>query len=161
MHELPSEIFCYFNLYIYRCALSDGLPQVRVQPSTAVVSSSSETRLICESNDTPTVSVAYWTYVGQRIETNPSIIEMHDNELRIFRFGDTAYTQPGAYACVVSTRYGLLESEPAMLSLPSKSFVCIRLINLTNHRQLVASLSRCRHVCLDTYVQMRPVTIAH
>lgn len=85
---------------------------------------------------------------------------MHDNELRIFRFGDTAYTQPGAYACVVSTRYGLLESEPAMLSLPSKSLVCIRRINLTN-RQLVASLSRCSHVCLDTYVQMRPVTIAH
>jgi hypothetical protein len=51
---------------------------------------------------------------------------MHDKELRIFQFGDTAYTQPGAYACVVSTRYGLLESEPAMLSLPSKSvFSCL------------------------------------
>lgn len=45
---------------------------------------------------------------------------MDGNQLRIFQFGDTAYTQPGAYACVVSTRYGLLESEPAMLSLPSK-----------------------------------------
>jgi hypothetical protein len=50
---------------------------------------------------------------------------MHENELRIFQFGDTAYTQPGAYSCVVSTRYGLLESEPAMLSLPSKSFTLI------------------------------------
>lgn len=108
---------------MHRYARLDGLPQVRVRPSTAVVSSSSETRLVCESSDTPTVSAAYWTYVGQRIEMNPSIIEMHDNELRIFRFGDTAYTQPGAYACVVSTRYGLLESEPAMLSLPSKLFV--------------------------------------
>jgi hypothetical protein len=85
---------------------------------------------------------------------------MHDNELRIFQFGDTAYTQPGAYACVVSTRYGLLESEPAMLSLPSKIFMFIFYINLTN-RQLVASLSRCMHVRIDTYVQMRPVTIAH
>lgn len=98
----------------------DGLPQVRVRPSTAVILSSSETRLRCESNDTPFLSVAYWTHTGQRIELNPSIIEMHDNELHIFQFGDTAYTQPGAYACVVSTRYGLLESEPAMLSLPSK-----------------------------------------
>jgi hypothetical protein len=77
--------------------------------------------LKCESSDTPFLSIAYWTHVGQRIEVNPSIIEMHGNELRIFQFGDTAYTQPGAYACVVSTRYGLLESEPAMLSLPSKS----------------------------------------
>ena len=56
-----------------------------------------------------------------------------NNELRIFQFGDTAYTQPGAYACVVSTEYGLLESEPAMLSLPSKSFIVFPLnIILTN-----------------------------
>ncbi|CAF1643328.1 unnamed protein product, partial [Adineta ricciae] len=96
-----------------------GLPQVRVRPQTAVIPSSSEAHLICESNDTPFLSVAYWTHVGQRIELNPSIIEMHDNELRIFQFGDTAYTQPGAYACVVSTEYGLLESEPSMLSLPT------------------------------------------
>jgi hypothetical protein len=48
---------------------------------------------------------------------------MHGNELRIFQFGDTAYTQPGAYSCVVSTRYGLLESEPAMLSLPGELFL--------------------------------------
>jgi hypothetical protein len=75
---------------------------------------------------------------------------MHDNELEIFQFGDTAYTQPGAYACVVSTRYGLLESEPAMLSLPSKSYMFILNTNLTI-RQLVASLSRCmyRHICLN------------
>jgi hypothetical protein len=128
----------------------DGLPQVRVRPSTAVIPSSSEARLVCESSDTPIVSVAYWTYVGQRIELNPSIIEMRDNELRIFRFGDTAYTQPGAYACVVSTRYGLLESEPAMLSLPSKSFMFILNINSTS-RQLFASLSRCmcRRICLN------------
>lgn len=81
--------------------------------------------------------MAYWTYVGQRIEMNPSIIEMHDNELRLFRFGDTAYTQPGAYACVVSTRYGLLESEPAMLSLPSKLFVVLIWLpdNLSHHCQ--------------------------
>jgi hypothetical protein len=87
---------------------------------------------------------------------------MHDNELQIYQFGDTAYTQPGAYACVVSTRYGLLESEPAMLSLPSKSFMFILNINLTI-RQLVASLSRCMHACTyrRTHVQMRPVTIAH
>lgn len=52
---------------------------------------------------------------------------MYGNELRIYQFGDTAYTQPGAYACVVSTRYGLIESEPAMLSLPSKSFLSSRL----------------------------------
>ena len=45
---------------------------------------------------------------------------MDGNELRLYQFGDTAYTQPGAYACVVQTEYGLLESEPAMLSLPSK-----------------------------------------
>ena len=99
----------------------DCLPQVRVRPPSAVLPSSSEARLICESIDTPFISVAYWTYIGQRIELNPSIIEMHGNELRLFQFGDTAYTQPGAYSCVVSTRYGLLESEPAMLSLPSKS----------------------------------------
>ena len=103
----------------------DALPQVRVRPATAVLPSSSEARLVCESNDTPFTSVAYWTHIGQRIELNPSIIEMHDNELRIFQFGDTAYTQPGAYACVVSTHYGLLESEPAMLSLPSKSFLVV------------------------------------
>jgi hypothetical protein len=138
----------------------DGLPQVFVRPQTAVLPSSSEARLTCESSDTPFASVAYWTHVGQRIELNPSIIEMHDNELRIFQFGDTAYTQPGAYACVVSTRYGLLESEPSMLSLPSKFFMFILNIYLTN-RQLVASLSRCVSVCTDTYVQMRPVTIAH
>ena len=100
---------------------SDCLPQVRVQPPSAVILSSSEVRLKCESIDTPSLSVAYWTHVGQRIEMNPSIIEMHGNELRIYQFGDTAYTQPGTYACVVSTDYGLLESEPAMLSLPSKS----------------------------------------
>ena len=56
---------------------------------------------------------------------------MHGNELRLFQFGDTVYTQPGAYACVVSTRYGLMESEPAMLSLPSK---LISLIELTVRR---------------------------
>jgi hypothetical protein len=106
---------CFFDL--------DCLPQVHVRPQSAVLLSSSEARLTCESNDTGFVAVAYWTHVGQRIELNPSIIEMHDNELRIFQFGDTAYTQPGAYSCVVSTRYGLLESEPAMLSLPSKSFL--------------------------------------
>ncbi|CAF1157581.1 unnamed protein product [Adineta steineri] len=105
-------------LYIY-LNITDGLPQVRVRPQTAVIPSSSEAHLICESNDTPFISVSYWTHVGQRIELNPSIIEMHENELRIFQFGDTAYTQPGAYACVVSTQYGLLESEPAMLSLPT------------------------------------------
>ena len=99
----------------------DALPQVRVRPATAVLPSSSEARLKCESADSPFLSVAYWTHVGQRIELNPAIIEMHDDELRIYQFGDTAYTQPGAYACVVSTQYGLLESEPAMLSLPSKS----------------------------------------
>jgi hypothetical protein len=99
----------------------DCLPQVRVRPQSAVLLSSSEVRLRCESHDIPFLSVAYWTHIGQRIELNPSIIEMHENELRIFQFGDTAYTQPGPYACVVSTRYGLLESEPAMLSLPSKS----------------------------------------
>lgn len=87
-----------------------------------MILSSSEVRLKCESSDTPSLSVSYWTHVGQRIEMNPSIIEMHGNELRISQFGDTAYTQPGTYACVVSTPYGLLESEPAMLSLPSKSF---------------------------------------
>jgi len=129
----------------------DGLPQVRVRPSTAVIPSSSEARLICESSDTPFVSVAYWTHVGQRIELNPSIIEMHDNELQIFQFGDTAYTQPGAYACVVSTHYGLLESEPAMLSLPSKSFMFILNINLTI-RQLVASLSRCMHAWMYRHI---------
>lgn len=96
------------------------MPQVRVRPQSAVLLSSSEVRLTCESSDTPFVSVAYWTHVGQRIEFNPSVIEMQGNELRIYQFGDTAYTQPGAYSCVVSTRYGLIESEPAMLSLPSK-----------------------------------------
>jgi len=105
----------------------DCLPQVRVRPQSAVLLASSEVRLICESNDLPFKSVAYWTYIGQRIELNPSIIEMHENELRIFQFGDTAYTQPGAYACVVSTRYGLFESEPSMLSLPSKSFLSYKL----------------------------------
>ncbi|CAF3777810.1 unnamed protein product, partial [Adineta steineri] len=95
------------------------LPKVRVRPQSAVLPSSSEARLTCESSDTPFGSVAYWTHVGQRIELNPSIIEMHGNELRIFQFGDTAYTQPGTYSCVVSTRYGLLESEPSMLSLPT------------------------------------------
>ena len=140
----------------------DGLPQVHVRPSTAVIPSSTETRLICESSDTPFLSVAYWTHAGQRVELNPSIIEMHDRELRIFQFGDTAYTQPGAYACVVSTRYGLLESEPALLSLPSKSFMFSLLLSISlTIRQLVASLSRCMLVCVDTYVQMRPVTIAH
>ena len=98
----------------------DSLPHVRVRPSSAVLPSSSEARLVCESADTPFTSIAYWTHVGQRIELNPSIVEMHGNELRLFQFGDTAHTQPGAYSCVVSTRYGLLESEPAMLSLPSK-----------------------------------------
>ncbi|CAF0826168.1 unnamed protein product [Adineta steineri] len=95
------------------------LPKVRVRPQSAVLPSSSEARLTCESSDTPFGSIAYWTHVGQRIELNPSIIEMHGNELRIFQFGDTAYTQPGTYSCVVSTRYGLLESEPSMLSLPT------------------------------------------
>jgi len=85
---------------------------------------------------------------------------MHDNELRIFQFGDTAYTQPGAYACVVSTDYGLLESEPAMLSLPSTYFMFILNINLTD-RQLVASLSRYMLVQTDIHVQIRTVTIAH
>jgi hypothetical protein len=111
--------------YILLFFHSDCLPQVHVRPQSAVLLSSSEVRLFCESSDTPFLSVAYWTHVGQRIELNPSIIEMHENELRIFQFGDTAYTQPGAYSCVVSTRYGLLESEPAMLSLPSKSFTLI------------------------------------
>ncbi|CAF3480642.1 unnamed protein product [Rotaria sp. Silwood1] len=106
-------------VFIFHLTTIDGLPQVRVHPQSAVIPSSSEVRLLCESSDTPFVSVAYWTHVGQRIELNPSIIEMHDNELRIYQFGDTAYTQPGSYACVVSTRYGLLESEPAMLSLPT------------------------------------------
>lgn len=101
----------------------DCLPNVRVHPQSAVLLASSEVRLTCESKDIPFISVVYWTYIGQRIELNPSIIEIHENELRIFQFGDTAYTQPGAYACVVSTHYGLLESEPAMLSLPSKSFL--------------------------------------
>ncbi|CAF5218977.1 unnamed protein product, partial [Rotaria magnacalcarata] len=94
------------------------LPQVRVLPQSVVLPSSSEVRLKCESSDTPFVSVTYWIHVGQRIEFNPSIIEMHGNELHIYQFGDTAYTQPGAYSCVVSTRYGFIESEPAMLSLP-------------------------------------------
>ncbi|CAF1508156.1 unnamed protein product [Adineta ricciae] len=109
--------FVYFLVIIYLNTIY-CLPQVRVRPNSAVLPSSSEARLICESTDTPFMSVAYWTYIGQRIELNPSIIEMHGNELRLFQFGDTAYTQPGAYSCVVSTRYGLLESEPAMLSLP-------------------------------------------
>ncbi|CAF1491969.1 unnamed protein product [Rotaria sordida] len=109
----------YIIVFSFYLNIIDGLPQVRVHPQSAVIPSSSEVRLLCESSDTPFISVAYWTHVGQRIELNPSIIEMHDNELRIYQFGDTAYTQPGAYACVVSTRYGLLESEPAMLSLPS------------------------------------------
>jgi hypothetical protein len=99
-----------------------GLPNVHVRPSSAVLPTSSDTRLVCESSDTPFISVVYWTHAGQRIELNPSIIEIHGNELHLFQFGDTAYTQPGAYACVVSTRYGLMESEPAMLSLPSKSY---------------------------------------
>lgn len=115
----------------------DALPQVRVQPATAILPSSSEARLTCESTDTPFLSVAYWTHVGQRIELNPSIIEMHDNELRIYQFGDTAYTQPGAYACVVSTQYGLLESEPAMLSLPSKSSLAFSATDLSHHCQNV------------------------
>ena len=99
-----------------------ALPSVRVRPSSAVVVSSSDTRLLCESEDTPFLAVAYWTHAGQRIDLSPSLVEMHGNELRLFQFGDTAYTQPGAYACVVSTRYGLMESEASMLSLPSKSF---------------------------------------
>ncbi|CAF3392055.1 unnamed protein product [Rotaria socialis] len=111
--------FIYIIALIFYSNTINALPQVRVHPQSAVIPSSSEARLLCESSDTPFISVAYWTHVGQRIELNPSIIEMHDNELRIFQFGDTAYTQPGAYACVVSTRYGLLESEPAMLSLPT------------------------------------------
>ncbi|UJR15975.1 hypothetical protein I4U23_002894 [Adineta vaga] len=108
----------YFLVVIYLNTIY-CLPQVRVRPQSAVLPSSSEARLICESTDTPFISVAYWTHIGQRIELNPSIVEMHGNELRLFQFGDTAYTQPGAYSCVVSTRYGLLESEPAMLSLPT------------------------------------------
>ncbi|CAF4155558.1 unnamed protein product [Rotaria socialis] len=112
--------FIYIIALIFYSNTINALPQVRVHPQSAVIPSSSEARLLCESSDTPFISVAYWTHVGQRIELNPSIIEMHDNELRIFQFGDTAYTQPGAYACVVSTRYGLLESEPAMLSLPNR-----------------------------------------
>lgn len=110
------------EIYSYQSFL-DALPQVRVQPATAILPSSSEARLLCESKDTPFLSVAYWTHVGQRIQLNPSIIEMDGNELHIYQFGDTAYTQPGAYACVVTTEYGLLESEPAMLSLPSKFHV--------------------------------------
>ncbi|CAF3607553.1 unnamed protein product [Rotaria sordida] len=108
----------YFLVLIYLNTIY-CLPQIRVRPQSAVLLSSSEVRLICESSDTPFLSIAYWTYIGQRIELNPSIIEMHGNELRIYEFGDTAYTQPGAYSCVVSTRYGLIQSEPAMLSLPT------------------------------------------
>ena len=119
-----------------------ALPQVRVRPGTAILPSSSEARLVCESQDTPFQSVAYWTHAGQRIELNPSIVEMDGNELRLYQFGDTAYTQPGAYACVVSTEYGLLESEPAMLSLPSEFFSLIFF--------LLLPLS-----------ETRPVTIAH
>ncbi|CAF3138607.1 unnamed protein product [Rotaria socialis] len=112
------KLIYFFILTIYLSTIY-CLPQVRVLPQSIVLLSSSEVRLKCESSDTPFVSVTYWTHVGQRIEFNPSIIEMHGNELRIYQFGDTAYTQPGAYSCVVSTRYGFIESEPAMLSLPT------------------------------------------
>ncbi|CAF1013099.1 unnamed protein product, partial [Didymodactylos carnosus] len=114
----------------------DALPQVRVRPKSAVISSSSETRLYCES-DNQISSVAYWTHVGSRIEIKPNVIEAFGNELRISQFGDTAYTQPGEYACVVKTKYGLLASEPALLSLPTlepfKSFVNLPVttLNLT------------------------------
>ncbi|CAF2401516.1 unnamed protein product [Rotaria sp. Silwood2] len=121
----------YFLVLIYLNTIY-CLPQVRVRPQSAVLLSSSEVRLICESSDTPFVSIAYWTHVGQRIELNPSIIEMHGSELRIYQFGDTAYTQPGAYSCVVSTRYGLIESEPAMLSLPNPFKISINENNILN-----------------------------
>ena len=116
----------------------DCLPQILVRPKSAVIFSSSEVHLVCESSDAPFVSVAYWTHVGQRIELNPSIIEMHGSELHIYQFGDTAYTQPGIYSCVVSTRYGLIESEPAMLSLPSKLFFIV-FIKFLKGTQLIYS----------------------
>ena len=123
--------YCFASILV-------GLPNVYVRPSSAVLPSSSETRLVCESRDTPSFdSIAYWTHAGQRVELNPSIIEMHGNELRIFQFGDTAYTQPGAYACVVSTRYGLMESEPALLSLPSKWLSFLLFVLIDSDRLLI------------------------
>ena len=123
-----------------------------------MILSSSEVRLKCESSDTPSISVAYWTHIGQRIEVNPSIIEIHGNELRLFQFGDTAYTQPGAYACVVSTRYGLLESEPAMLSLPSKSLYQIMTDTITFHDLLKWSIiPPVRTIVVVTLVNLIPL----
>ncbi|CAF0794767.1 unnamed protein product [Didymodactylos carnosus] len=113
----PLQYFLFITVtHIFK--LNDALPQVRVRPKSAVITSSSETRLYCES-DSQILSVAYWTHVGTRIEIKPNVIEASGNELRISQFGDTAYTQPGEYACVVKTKYGLLASEPALLSLPT------------------------------------------